>query len=119
MTKFKKAFKRSGMKQLELADEIGVTPQAITGWLRDGLPARRIFEVSKVLDVPVAELFEGDLSKDVSSLLDGIDSDDLTSARSIVNFLYEKLFALSISELNRLTGQIENIAEVKKRTSED
>lgn len=52
--------RQSGKKQREVADELGVTPQAVSKWER-GLSCPDILmldEVSSSLGVSIAELFE-------------------------------------------------------------
>ena len=52
--------RQSGKKQREVADELGVTPQAVSKWER-GLSCPDILmldELSSSLGVPIAALFE-------------------------------------------------------------
>ena len=52
--------RKTGKKQLQVADELGITPQAVSKWER-GLSCPDILmldEVSKSLGVTIADLFE-------------------------------------------------------------
>ena len=71
------AFRVSGVRKAEVAEAVGVSPQAITGWLHTGKIAReRIPAITKVLGCSSQWLLDGqpDLDPNVLALARAIES---------------------------------------------
>ena len=49
--KLTKALNRKGMAQSDLASEVGVTPPAVTYWIKKGVPGYRVEEVARALEL--------------------------------------------------------------------
>ena len=45
-----------GLSQKEMAEILGISPQSLNNWIKRGIPAAQIFDVSKRLGVPVVRL---------------------------------------------------------------
>ena len=66
MYRIKEILDQKGLTQQMLAEKMGVSPQYISGIIReqDGASVTMLSNIAKVLEVPVASLFEDYISND-------------------------------------------------------